>query len=267
MKTTYTRWHYAGAAVVVLASVVQVLPDFESAPPVGFSKFLLGLVLYLLMSFVPKNVLEEKYTKQYDMDVWFFRAWEAIIQVCIGGLLVPLAFVKVGDQSAIQPNQFGTYMSFAFRCFLGDKSAAAMDPSNVLEGQCESPWMVWIFFTCANVLHDVSSIAIAKYSSAAMGSLWGSTSVILTIFLMQFPELSGQPRQPISFYTLGSVLLIVAGLWMYGRYPEEQRQRELSLDRRTSKSLGQSLLEPASTADEFDYRTTSTEMVSDEHRS
>ena len=95
-----------------------------------------------------------------------------------------MAFVRIGDDPAVQPTEFGTYMYSAVQCFSGEP-----DPSD--STQCNAPWVVWIAVIAVNATHDLCTIAIAKYTSAATESLWASAALILTniLFLVTYPLL------------------------------------------------------------------------------
>ena len=72
----YTRLHLLGAALVVLGVALQVYPEFQSSEAPSLSQFLLGALLLIACLFIPKTVLEEKFTKLHDLDVVYTRFYE-----------------------------------------------------------------------------------------------------------------------------------------------------------------------------------------------
>jgi hypothetical protein len=95
---------------------------------------------------------------------------------------------------------------------------------------CEDAWLVWCAFAVCNVTHDVLTIAIAKFASAATGTVWGSASLIVTVALMQVPALTGQPVTTLSPYTALSCAMIVTGLFIYGQKSEISSQLVYKLE-------------------------------------
>jgi len=95
------------------------------------------------------------------------------------------------------------------------------------EAECGDAGLVWLAMLVCNVCNDVSGIAISKHGSAALGEMWSSLTLCVTIGLMRWPWLTGKTPRAVTGYTLGSLVLILCGLGLYGWYPERRQQGEM----------------------------------------
>lgn len=214
------RWsHVLAAFLMVLAGAISVIPKLGHTPgdqEHSAGQMLMGTALFALVMVVPKRVYEEKYTKEADLNPVYVRACESIMQVGIGAILLPAAFIQVSaSQPPPSPSHIGEYLTAACGCLAGYKQ------SEYPEATCEGSWPIWLLFLACNLTHDVCGIAIAKHGSASLESLWSSSSFVVTLLLMQWPWLSGQPDQTgLSGYQCATVGVVLIGLVLYGWRPE-----------------------------------------------
>lgn len=232
---TRYRWTHIVAAVMMMgAAAIAAIPAMRAEPPsisnttaeaLGEERSqgdtVMGLILFCITIAIPKRVYEEKYSKNADLHPVYFRAWEILIQVGLAVGLLPLAFIRVvPTQKPPTWEGLGPYLRSAIGCLGG------VEQPDYPEAQCSDTGVIWVAMIVCNVCHDVSSIAISKYGSAALGEMWSSLMLLVTVGLMQWPWLTGEPDKPITIFTVLSLVVIVFGLGLYGWHPEIPRESD-----------------------------------------
>jgi hypothetical protein len=239
---TKYRWtHGVGAVLVAAAAILDVVlgsgaakaaagisnssnssVDSSVAPPPSAGSWVGGIILILAICALPKGVYTEKWTKTHEIHPAFLRGMIATMTVALGLLLSPLAFVQTSPTQLPVPftgKGIKEYLGAACGCFAGYPQ-----PRTHPDADCDGAWVVYMAFIACNLTYDVTSIAIGKRGSAAIGAVGSSLSLVITIVLTQAPWLTGLTEPaPINVATGISVAMIVAGLVLYSTQKELPR--------------------------------------------
>ena len=121
----------------------------------------------------------------------------------------------------INKNRITSYLSSACSCFAGYSQSKTHPDTD-----CEGAWIVYLAFIACNLTYDITSIAIGKRGSAAIGCVGSSLSLVLTVVLTQVPWLTGLGEAaPLNAATGVSVVLVVVGLVLYSVRREMPREK------------------------------------------
>jgi hypothetical protein len=217
LRTRYHSVHFVGAAIICAAVVLNLVP-FMLHVDLQTNQLFWGI--FIVVAAIPiagSNVSKEHGLKRGPMDVWYFNAAIALVQLGWGVFFAWTVFVPMPKPATyVAPVDFPQYLVDASKCFLG------------LSGPpCDSTWAVFAVYIVLNVLHNVIMMYIFQRGSAVLAIIAGTAKLVLINGLYYVPIIAGEAyAAQVSVYNLAALGVIVVGIVVYRLRREERREKE-----------------------------------------
>jgi hypothetical protein len=235
LRRRYGWSHFAGIALCIGASVVQVFPsmiydndesvELGSSGSVGSSGLYAVWVAIMVLSALPNAascVFKEAELKALaTLDVWYMNLMIGLWQVVFGALALPLLCFP-GSPTHIPMLELPSFVLAGFACALGysqasgDLCAVDVVPAIVI---------IAVFLAINSAFSSLALIVFRDESSAVYGVATAASLGLVSILLL-FPVVAGPAVLQPSNLDAGAAALAVAGALMYQWIPERTADNE-----------------------------------------
>lgn len=224
-----------GVGVVLIIGGIALTVEQHLAHTTSTANMGLWVIMILAIRLIPSAVLEEKWLKQHDTSVWYFKAMESLFEIVTGLCLVVTLFLQVPGTPHVSPSSLGSYFSDAFGCFAG-----ATSTSDGLGEHCTGTWALWIPFMLLDIVTDVIAVLITKHYSAATSIVVSAVVLPVQTLLFQVHFISGIVTQDgLQWSMVVGLIAVCSGIVVYRCAPEQSNAVEVrppSLARRSSNA-------------------------------
>jgi len=169
------------------------------------------------------NRYTEKWLKEYNLNLFYYRAHMAKFELVWGILLAPVILLPVPGQPDVRASEFGTFLQDAAECFAGIGTA----PDGT---SCFGTWQVWLLWVAVGFVSLFSQLSLIKYGSCVLSSILSAVNGPVTVAYFEWPLLAGTVLQHgLRWNTWVAVAIASAGAFIYGMGKEDSPQRQLQL--------------------------------------
>jgi len=173
-----------------------------------------------VIPFAASNVYKDIAFKAVDMDVWYLQFWDVFWQSLVGTLLFPINTI-LPEPATIAWSSIPGSMKNGTLCLIGENlitpenSSCAAKAEVVYCDECYNAWVILLIYMAINVAYNVFILLVIKYGSATILSIAQTIRLPLTNICFSFKFIMGKDTTPFSGYSLGGLLVILAGLTAY----------------------------------------------------
>lgn len=264
LNSTYTNAQYSGAGIVLLGILVVLLPNFvghsthtgdgdeTSEMSTADSNAQLIWIMVLVISCVPmclSSVYKEQALGEIEINIVFLNGWVAVYQLLLAiPLSIPSSLAINLPIVDIMPNMYGGLM-----CWMGINSITEdNNPNHLRIDDCSAAPVFVTSYLAFNIIYNYLIVVILKHGSANI--LWMASTVIVPLSNVAFSLHFMPNHQPLRFYDILGLLVIMFGLVVYrftpqllfvvdsliGKkddYNEEEAETKLKLESVSNKSV------------------------------
>jgi len=248
IKVRFKFVHYAGMALVIVASLIQFMPfllnndcDWESPNTavdvtcfeayhsnaggkngewikMGASQMLFFYILYIVSTFpaAVSNVYKQKVLQGVDADIFYVTWWSGWFQLLWGWVCIPMMWIPLPGQPTLAPGKTFEAIAQTLSCIAGH------DPDGH-DASCESgtpPWVYVILYFAFNATFNLCITWLIKRISA----MWVQVATVLCLNLCNiFSSMTfimGSSAQALTGWDWGGAIVVSIALWVYNMQPE-----------------------------------------------
>ena len=176
--------------------------------------------IIFLLSVVPmalSTVFKEIAFGDTELDVNFVQFWVAVWQLVFGFLLIPLNTLSFLGPNSVPWSQLPSALGNGLKCLGGIDTivtaCGGADPQPPCD-MCSGAFVPVVFYLIFNCGFNVFIMLVVKHGSAAL--FYVIMTLRLPLVNLAFSwSLIQNPPEPFSNYTIGGLLIIIAGLVAY----------------------------------------------------
>jgi len=162
-------------------------------------------------------IAKEYWIKGSNLNVWYFRSWDALFELFFGLLLAPIVFIPLPGRDVIAPHNFGNYLLDATECFLGMNVNPTVD-------HCNYAWFLYFWTLIFNIIYNILSLALTKYVSASTTVVASAAVVPVSAVMYLWPFLAGLATiSNISVETIVAIPVVMIGIVVYRLVDEQSK--------------------------------------------
>jgi len=196
--------------------VLSLLPALKGGTA-GNEIFWNMFYLCQVIPFAASNVYKDIAFKAIDMDVWYLQFWDVFWQSLVGTLLFPINTI-LPEPATVAWSSIPGSMKNGTLCLIGEDLITPENSNCNAKNPCDdcyNAWLVLIIYMCINVAYNVFILLVIKYGSATILSIAQTIRLPLTNICFSFKFIMGKDTTPFSPYSLGGLMVILAGLIAY----------------------------------------------------
>jgi len=245
IKVRFKAVHYAGMALVIVASFVQFAPYiFENDcsaqglkaenvecfsayhTPAGGPKgtwIIMGMgsmgffyVLYIVSTFpaAVSNVYKQKVLQGVDADIFYVTLWSGWFQWLWGWMCIPLLWIQLPGQDQLLPGETFKAITDTLACLGGDA-----DKGETCD-QSPPPFVYVLLYFAFNATFNLCITWLIKRISAT----WVQVATVLCLNLCNIfsslPFIMGSSAQPMTKFDWAGAVIVSFALVVYNLQPE-----------------------------------------------
>ena len=222
LSVSYRWGHYLGAAIIIGGILTALLPALILEKS-NNQTTILGIILFIA-SDIPNafsGVYKEiAFKGEADLDIFMVNAWVSFFQFGWGCLFFPLTILP----------QFGGISFYEIPRNFADGAKCLVGINSTDKDHCEGAWWFVGGYMLANITYNLVLLAVIKYGSASL--LYIASAVVLPLANISFAFhfIMGDQAQPLHWYDIVGLVVILVGLILYRFSKSESSGHESSVE-------------------------------------
>jgi len=218
----FTLIKIIGGVVVVIGTLAGVLPALFIPQPASSTTYVTNSVFWIIMSIVAtvptavSNVWQEVLFQRYDANVLHLVTWTNFYSLIGFMLSLPLAMIPNFGQGLTFVETLD-YQFWAIECFLN-----VPGPSGC---QTEA-WLPVMLFVIFYLAYGYFLAVVVARESATFQAIVTTLMTPATAIYFAIPVFAGSQFEPLTWYIITALVVIVVGMMVYKLPLSENKSKE-----------------------------------------
>lgn len=239
LGTRYVVHQFVAAGVIIGGALVVLTPRLIGIHSSGSTSTgtvdLLFFNLVFLAAQLPQSlahVYKEYALRGQEMSVFIVMFYIAWYQSLIGLSLIPVNSLRLFGPARVPLHDLPSLLLNGIKCLLGQDvlrtdciiergdDGTSLPPCD----HCRGAWLPVLLYMIANILYNVFGILVIKHGGATLYTMLMTLRLPLVSFAFCMSFFMGDEAQPVDWYDLVGLVVILIGLCIY-RWEERAAHR------------------------------------------